>query len=298
MNSKLLALVTAVVAAAGGGSKSSVQNDPRWEEAVSVGNTEGRVFEHQVGRLISFKTPLLVASGSKFPATLAILGTVEDGYVDLDEPVSTYLEFWTKNGSDPRSRVTLRSLLSFTSGFYDSGVAGSQPCMTKASYDFVKCAQQIYEHAPFAFEPRTVFDYNSYHLQLAGAVACVASNMTIAQLIDENLVKRLSLNLARYFPKNNPMLAASLIINGDDYERILRKYLAYEFLSKELIDQIEIDYTDPLKGVNASNSTMDLAKTIGHYGFGHWIECWNNGNDTLTPACKAQHIHSDPGLFG
>jgi len=69
-------------------------------------------------------------------------------------------------------------------------------------------------------------------------------------------------------------------------------------LSKELIDQIEIDYTDPLKGVNASNSTMDLAKTIGHYGFGHWIECWNNGNDTLTPACKAQRIHSDPGLFG
>ena len=43
---------------------------------------------------------------------------VSDGTIaSLDDPVSKYLDYWTKNTSDPRSQVTVRMLLTFTSGF-------------------------------------------------------------------------------------------------------------------------------------------------------------------------------------
>merc|ERR1719313_1018198 len=47
-------------------------------------------------------------------------GLVEDGTVaSLDDKVSKYLKWWTKNPFDNRSHVTFRMLLAFTSGFGD-----------------------------------------------------------------------------------------------------------------------------------------------------------------------------------
>ena len=40
-----------------------------------------------------------------------------------------------------------------------------------------KCAQQIYEQAPFEFAPGTTFSYNSFHLQVAGAMAAKAAGV-------------------------------------------------------------------------------------------------------------------------
>jgi len=239
-----------------------------------------------------------MASSSKMPSALAILGAVKDGYVDLDEPVSTYLHYWTKDPSDRRSRVTLRHLLSFTSGFYANELGGSVNCMGRSSFEYADCVKRIYHNAPFAFEPGSTFDYNSFHLQVAGGVVIAATGLSMDEFLHKYLINRLNLQQTSYFNKTNPMLAAGLNITGNDYEKILYSYLTYDIIDKPLAAQFETDYTDPKNGVEPSNSTSFLADYIGHYGFAHWIECWNNGNDTLTPACKAQHVHSDPGLFG
>jgi len=303
------------------GLKRTVQEDPRWNKVIeildqepskcingtcymtdfafTVGGPEGRVFQHQVGTKISVETNLAMASASKMPSAVAILGAVVEDTVDLDEPVSTYLSFWTKDPTDKRSKITLRHLLSFTSGLYSADAGGFTSCMLNATYDFIDCAEQIYNEAPFEFEPGTTFDYNSYHLQIAGAVACVASNKTIKELLEENLILKLGLKNTTYTNiEHNPLLAGGLRINGNDYEIFLKSYLNHEILPKSITDQVEYDYTDPAKGIKFSNSSAMLVDYIGHYGFAHYIECWFNGNGTFTPACKAQHVHSDPGLFG
>ncbi len=266
--------------------------------AVSVGNASGQAFQHQIGTQTTMSTPLYMASASKFPSAIAIMGAVVDGYLSLDDFAHQHLTYWTKEPSDLRSGVRLRHLLGFISGFYSSDAGGDVPCMGQADQDFQKCGQVIYEEAPFAFAPGTVFDYNSFHLQLAGAMACAASGLNISQLLDKYLFQRYGLTDSKYINQTNPGLAAYLQISGRDYEKILSSYLTYEFIPKSLADEMEYDGTDPKKGVAASNSTKSLTDFLGHYGFCHWIECWYNNNDTLTPKCKRENLHSDMGLFG
>jgi CubicO group peptidase (beta-lactamase class C family) len=97
---------------------------------------------------------LLMASASKFPAACAVAGAVADGHLTFDTTAAEVFPWWSAASSDPRSRVTLRQLLSFTSGFYWPDEAGTVPCMEGSGSFTVppeQCAKQIYETAPFAF---------------------------------------------------------------------------------------------------------------------------------------------------
>ena len=80
---------------------------------------------------VHLREELLLASASKFPAACAIAGAVANGYLTFETKVSKVFAWWTNDPSDRRSRVTLRHLLSFTSGFYwvdaSGEVSGSDP---------------------------------------------------------------------------------------------------------------------------------------------------------------------------
>ena len=57
------------------------------------------------------------ASLSKWPAAVMVSGLVANGTLSFDDLASKHLPWWTTDASDSRSRVTLRHLLSFTSGW-------------------------------------------------------------------------------------------------------------------------------------------------------------------------------------
>lgn len=58
-----------------------------------------------------------------------IMKLVEQGRLDLDAPLSRYLNWWTADMSDPRARVALRHTLSMTDGF------GQNPCCANVALD-------------------------------------------------------------------------------------------------------------------------------------------------------------------
>jgi CubicO group peptidase (beta-lactamase class C family) len=116
------------------------------------------------------------------------------------------VKWWTTDPTDKRSKVTLRQLLTFTSGFGD-GHPGDEhlnarrlhkirggprlesddfdttPNPSDCVYNYTdtidNCAQTIYNNVKMIGEPGEVWSYNSNHLQLAGAMAAAASNLTI-----------------------------------------------------------------------------------------------------------------------
>ena len=47
---------------------------------------------------------------------MTMMRMVEQGELDLDAPLSAYLDWWTEDGDDPRADVTMRHLLSTTAG--------------------------------------------------------------------------------------------------------------------------------------------------------------------------------------
>eukprot|EP00662_Eupelagonemidae_sp_cell21_P056340 gene56340-43151_t len=140
-------------------------------------------------------------SSSKLPATVAILRVMEARGITLDDPVRRFLpEFWAKDGAtlgdndvgvwdatasapgrwlgpgrvagsagerDPRVDVTIRHLLSFTSGFHfapKDGTDGWFPEECTADFDGATlagtnygCARAIYQQALYS---RTFGDHN------------------------------------------------------------------------------------------------------------------------------------------
>ena len=92
---------------------------------VAVAVTEGDdvAWSHTFG--VPAGTVFEAGSISKTVAAAAVLALVDDGRVDLDEPVATYLRTWRLPDAFPDpDEVTLRALLSHTAGIDTPGYLG------------------------------------------------------------------------------------------------------------------------------------------------------------------------------
>jgi CubicO group peptidase (beta-lactamase class C family) len=126
--------------------------------------------EQDAGTAVTTSTRFSLQSTSKlFTATL-ILDAVEDGLVDLDEPISTYIpEFRVRSVFDerPEQLITLRHLLSHTAGLTHEAPIGS-------NFDFD--ADDFDEHCQSIFTTWLRFpvghhhEYSNLGIDLAGYI--------------------------------------------------------------------------------------------------------------------------------
>ncbi len=74
--------------------------------------------DQEAGRAATLDTQFPAASVSKILTAVLVMRQVEEGRLDLDKPVNTYLEpaFWVRNGTGEPAPATLRQLLSHSSG--------------------------------------------------------------------------------------------------------------------------------------------------------------------------------------
>jgi CubicO group peptidase (beta-lactamase class C family) len=73
-----------------------------------------------VGRPVKADDPVRVASISKLVTALAVMKLVDQRRVDLDRDISDYLGYSIRNPAFPDKAITLRHLLSHTSGIRDN----------------------------------------------------------------------------------------------------------------------------------------------------------------------------------
>ena len=295
-------------AAAGTTAKSEIYEN----YSVVVGDATGNMFTYNSGDF-TMHTEIPTGSTSKWPSAMMFAGMVAQGHVNsLDDPVNKYLPWWTKDPKDLRSTVTFRMLLTFTSGLeaviresiltpnlqedggetehiearnYDANGlrALGDPCDAKAG-NITLCAQSIYNTVKLNGVPGKTYAYNSYHLQLAAAVAVAASGKPIQHIV-KDFFAAYGMSESSY-PGRCPEFAGGLITTGSDYEKFLRGVLAYDPLPKSLVDESEQDATPFLDGYTL----------YGHYAFGHFIECFDEIE--FTKECAAANVHMDPGAFG
>lgn len=87
-------------------------------KAVTARKAEGEA--GVVGRTVGAEDPVRVASISKLVTAIAVMRLVDEGRINLDRDISAYLGFAVRNPAFPDRPVTLRHLLSHTSGIRDS----------------------------------------------------------------------------------------------------------------------------------------------------------------------------------
>jgi CubicO group peptidase (beta-lactamase class C family) len=232
--------------------------------SVHVGDETGNLFTY-VSPGFTTKTEMQGASLSKWPSAIMISGLVNDGTMSYDDPAHKYLDWWTKDPSDSRSKVTLRHLLSFTSGYMSDSMSG-------CGYggEFSECAKKLYENSKHKAAPGTQWAYLSCHLQFAGAMAVAASGKPIYDLFDEYLYKPFNMTGTSWNPRRNPSMAGGITTTAADFDNLLHRLLTYKVLPKAVLDQMETDYSQP--PVEPSGDGW-----FGHYAMGHWWECMGYG---------------------
>jgi CubicO group peptidase (beta-lactamase class C family) len=166
-----------------------------------------------------------IASQSKPITATALMILVDEGKVNLNDPVATYLpEFnrqWlaTERDSDhlllkkPSHPITVRNILSHTSGL------PFKSDMEEPTLDLLPLAvaARSYAMTPLDFDPDSKYQYSNAGINTAGRIIEVVSGMPYEQYLDERLFKPLGMKDTTFWPSDEQLtrLARSYRLNAE-----------------------------------------------------------------------------------
>ncbi|MBL8622745.1 MAG: beta-lactamase family protein [Myxococcales bacterium] len=231
-----------------------------------------------------------IASASKMISGLVLFDVVRTGQLTLDSTTGGVLG-WT----GPNAAITLRDLLSFT-----SGLPRDHACTSQAGVTLAECVAAIAAE-PLVAAPGTRFDYGSTHLQVAARMAEVATGRTWAELFRARLADPLGLpaEVAYFtFPRQslgqqNPLVAGGLRASMAEYAPMLRLVFHRGVTSALTVGTAEAfaaQATEPHPGATIGVSPAAGHGLDWHYGLTAWLEC--------PPPATACPRLSSAGAFG
>jgi CubicO group peptidase (beta-lactamase class C family) len=137
----------------------------------------------------------LFAAGSVtkvFTAAL-VMTLVDDGLVDLDATVQTYLPDFTLADPDRSAAVTVRMLLNHTSGM-PGNYMPDDPC----GPDVVATYMERLKDLPIMGTPGKQWSYSNTGMVTLGRIAEVVTNQTYDDALEQRILRPLGLNATTY----------------------------------------------------------------------------------------------------
>lgn len=228
---------------------------------VGAVDKETYIYEPE-GGTVGMDTPIPVASLSKFASVVGILAGAEMSWLDM--PVREALNV-TLQPDDSRYGVTLRHLLTFTSGFNDGLVFHNvlpfqvKKCLNSldlgdytkligfmgsegSKFTLVECGTAIFKDGTHYGTPGQVWDYNSIHLQIAGAVILKLRGMEAGPFFRKYLFLPAGMNSSVFNGNANPELSAGLRTTPRDLFELMRRLTAGKILSAEQQEAFSTEY--------------------------------------------------------
>lgn len=221
-----------------------------------------------------------IASSSKWISASVIMSVVEEGKLSLDDPISKYLP----NFTDKKGKITLRQLLSHT-----SGLPGNHRCLASDSMTLAECVDQI-SRVNLQSDPGTEFRYGGVSFQVAGRIAEVASRKSWNTLFEEKIKNPLNMTNTSYGQTQNPRIAGGASSTVQDYVNLLQMHLnngvfnGKQVLSAATVEEMQRDQTGDAPIVFTPQPDNR------RYGLGEW-------RDRVTANGKAVQLSSQ-GAFG
>lgn len=251
----------------------------------------------------SLATVEMLASASKLPSSAAILTLVDQGKLNLDTTIATYLH----NAGDPitwpsdKAAITMRMLLAHTSGL--PGLADNQPnCLNQqASGTLQQCAQNI-ANATLVSQPGAEFNYGGADYQVAGYVATLISGAANWQTFFNNAIATPLGGIASYSYGDpalvsNPRIAGGAMSNVTDYATILGMVQGGgTFNGKQVLSAAAINAlkTNQIEGLPTAFTPFSSSAAASYPGYG--LGLFISAPALYQPSPGPEF--SDPGLFG
>lgn len=133
-------------------------------------------------------TMFRVASVSKLFTAALVLKLAEDGFLDVDADIRTYVPEWPDHDG---AVVTLRQLAAHTAGLAHYGPEDRYD--SSAEYNSLTESLSIYAHKPLLFYPGESYSYSSYGYALMGAAIESVTGKLYEEVAHELLIEPLSL---------------------------------------------------------------------------------------------------------
>ena len=131
-----------------------------------------------------FTTSSKIAMGSitKSFTSLAILKLADEGKLDLDAPVIKYLPWFKTANKEQSDKITIRMLLSNTSGLYAPNTT-TYDLSDSAIQNFVKNLSSVYLYRT----PGNAYEYSNTGFIVAGCVISSVSGMSYASFLEKEI---------------------------------------------------------------------------------------------------------------
>jgi CubicO group peptidase (beta-lactamase class C family) len=248
-----------------------------------------QVFEQMYGDF-SPDRRIPIASASKLVAGMTILRLIDQGRLSLDSTTGQVLGW-----KGPQGAITLKQLLSFTSGLPPRDACTLRPGITLA-----QCVNSL-SKLKLVASPGTRFDYGNTHLHVAGRMAEVATGKSWDAIFGSELRVPLAINAQAVFytwPRRpegttNPLLAGGLQMTMNEYAKVLQlQYHRGEYRGQRLIDDalFTVQATEPYPDAVIGDTPVGRIGLEYHYGLANWLEC--------PPPAVDCPVQSSPGAFG
>jgi len=205
-----------------------------------------------------------IASQSKAMTATALMMLVDEGKVNVDDPVEKYLpEFkgqWVKAEQDPdhillkrpAHRITVKNVLTHT-----SGLPFSSPLETP-TLDLLPLAARVRSYAmlPLEFEPDSKYSYSNAGINTAGRIIEVVSGMPYEQFMDQRLFEPLGMKDTTFWP------------NAKQLRRLAKSYkanAAKDGLEETTITQLRYPLSDRTRQPMPAGGLFSTASDVARY---------------------------------
>lgn len=278
--------------------ETAIDSTPRFDSAALILIQNGHVvYERGFGGL-GVDGEVRIASGAKWLTAATVLTAVDRGAIDLDAPISRYLDgfpdgFW----EGERGEITPRHLLSLT-----SGIPISHGCLLAARQTLRECALGILSFGLLA-RPGTHFVYGQATFHVAGAVVEEATGRSWEEVFRRNLAAPLEMDRTAYDGETNPRLGDGAVSTVREYANFLEMVRARgafrgrRVLSARLVDEMLREQAGDLPILHTPREPG-----LG-YGLGVWRERVGTGGEPLRVSSPGSRgfwpwIDFDRGLVG
>jgi len=154
------------------------------------------------GKPVTPQTQFYIGSVSKSITALAVMKLVDRGKIDLDEPVQTYIPWFTVADPEASKQITIRNLLNHTSGLAEKGDPNAA-AYTASLEEQVRLMQ----YAKPLHKPGTTFEYYNQNYRILGYVVEVVSGQPYGEFLRENIFLPLGMKDTATNPADAPELA-------------------------------------------------------------------------------------------
>ncbi|MFO8071070.1 MAG: serine hydrolase domain-containing protein [Polyangia bacterium] len=244
----------------------------RLARSVAVVLRQGGEEIYRAGLLGADATTVIpTASSSKWLSAATVLSLCDEGRIDLDAPIATYLP----QLSFRKGRVTVRQLLSHTSGYAPH--LRMRGLWRRGSGPRIGPVARI---APLVASPGSRFCYGSISFQIAGQIAERVTGRHWDDIFQQRIAEPCGMKSTR-FRRDHPRLAAGGFSTAEDYslfvEMIRRRGVSVggrRVLSERAIEQMHSNHTFGLE----LECVPQLFERKQSYGLGLWRGAEDSGS--------------------